>query len=91
MRTLHLRYLVKATLIEELLGLFPDWDGVTRDITGMDIHAYFKTEYDPETGLPTSYDVYLLIPEESDYTPPLTGTLLAGQATHYFMGHDGLL
>jgi hypothetical protein len=90
MRTIHLRYLVAPEpLVTELLTLFPNWDGVTRDITGVDKHAYYKTEYDPLTGLPTSYDVYLLVPDEFELPLTITAQVMGPEAaTHYFMGHE---
>lgn len=89
MKTIHLRYLLPATLVTELQNLFPNWDGVTRDITGIDKHAYYKTETVDILGVPTEvHDVYLLVPDDFEIPAFLTSNPLLGKATHHFMGHE---
>lgn len=90
MKTIHIRYTLATTLIAELPSIFPEWDGVSRDITGPDNrHGYYKTETISILGVPTTvHDVYLLVPD--DYVLPLliTGTVMTDGHTHYFMGHE---
>jgi hypothetical protein len=88
MKTLHLRYTLSATLIAEVLQLFPTWDQSVRELTGIDKHGYFKTEVVDIAGVPTEvYDLYLLVPDNFQLPALMTGAVMLTDHTHEFLGH----
>lgn len=90
MRIIHLRYLTRATLVEDLQRAFPRWDGGRDELEDAlaERHAHIKIERDPITGTPLAADVYLLVRDDFVLPAWVQGIELTGQRTHTFLGYD---
>jgi hypothetical protein len=93
MKIVRIRYLTLLPLRQDLLRVFPNWDGTAEDIADnlKKRHCKIKVKRNATTGVLIHADVYLLV--KDTFTLPLwvQGTLVLSNVEPYehgWLGHE---